>query len=77
MRILGSGTNPPVEPISGKTVIKVCSKCAAVLEFTYEDMWVKHKLGHELNFITCPSCNNGMPVSEVQRDEMSRGNKPS
>lgn len=63
---------PPTQPISGKTLIKVCPKCQAVLKFSFTDMWVKHKNGFELNFITCMSCGNEMPVSEVKRDEYKR-----
>lgn len=73
MEILSvSPSFPPGQPIKGKDNIIVCKKCMAVLKFNYEDMWVKHKLGNEINYITCMSCGHEMPVSEVKRDEYKR-----
>lgn len=64
MKILGIN-RPPIGPIGSKPNIKICSKCDAILEYNYEDMWVKTmKDGYEINHITCPSCNESIVVSD-------------
>lgn len=56
---------PPRQPIGAKPNIKICPKCDAILQYDYEDMWVKTmKDGYEINHITCPSCHESIVVSD-------------
>lgn len=52
------------QPIGIKTNIRICDKCQAILNYNYEDIWVKHIKNEEINFITCPSCNKDLNVGE-------------